>query len=149
MEEKKESKRAVVLTDQRLKSAEYERNLWVVNAEYGTTIDDILNPMYWAHVAQKLKPYDRVEVRIDSGEWLLELMVLGCDRSWAKMHVLHSHQLAPVDEGLPQAARHKVEWKGPQHKWAVIRIADGEMIFKGLDKAAAFDQMARHEKAMA
>ena len=142
-------KRAVVLIDQRLKLAEFERNTWVVNAEHGTTINDVLEPAYWAHVAQKFRPYDRVEVRVDSGEWMLELLVLGCDRSWARMHVLHRHELAEVEPEMPAAAKHRVEWKGPQLKWCVIRNADNEILFRGFDKAQAFAELQRHERAMA
>jgi hypothetical protein len=142
-----EQKRAVVVIDQRMKSAEYERNVWVVNAEHGTIVNDVLEPAYWAHVAQKLRPYDRIEVRVDSGEWLLELMVLGCDRNWARVHVLHRYELGPVEAELPAAQKHKVEWKGPQLKWCVIRVSDSEIIVRGLDKGQAFAEMGRHERA--
>ena len=37
-----------------------------------------------------------VQARFDAGEWLLELLVVNCDRNWAKVAVLHSHSLIKV-----------------------------------------------------
>lgn len=144
-----ETKRDKILIEARLKEAEYERKVYVVNAEHGTTINDVLEPAYWAHVAPKLRPYTRLEVRIDSGEWMLELLVLSCDRTWAKVAVLHRYELAPGDEDMPPASKHKVEFKGPHWKWCVIRVADGGVIFKGLEKEQAFAELERHERTMA
>ncbi len=143
-----EGKRAVVLIEPRLKVAADERGWWVVNAEQGTTINDVLEPVFWSYIASKLRPYDRIEVRVDTGEWMLELMVLSCDRMWARVKVLHQYDLGPVETEMPQAQKHRVEWKGPQLKWCVIRNADSEIILKGFDKADAFVQMERHENAM-
>lgn len=144
-----EGKRLVQLFEERFKSAEYERMLYVANAKEGTTINDVLEPAYWSHVSQRLRPYDRIEVRIDTGEWLLELVVLAADRNWAQVAVLHNHTLGPADEDMPAARKHEVKFKGPQLKWCVIRVADSEIIFSGLSKAAALAQMASHEHATA
>lgn len=138
-------KRAVVLDEPRMKSAEYERTTYVVNAAEGTSVGDVLEPGYWAHVAPMLRPYDRIEVRVDTGEWLLELLVLGCDRNWAQVFVLHKYDIEAVADEMPSAKKHKVEFKGPQLKYCVIRLADNEIIFKGMSKADAFSEMARHE----
>lgn len=143
--ETKDTKRAVVLDEPRIKLAEFERQAFVANASEGTTVNDVLEPAYWSYVASKLKPYDRIEVRLDTGEWLLELLVLGCDRNWARVHLLHKHELGPVEADMPKAKKHRVEWKGPQLKWCVIRNSDDETIFKGLEKADAFGQMTAHE----
>jgi len=141
------AKRAVILTEPRIKGAEYERNTWVVNAEQGTTVSDVLEPLYLSCVSQRLSPYDRIEVRIDTGEWMLELLVLGCGRNFAKVCLLHKHELEPTEFELPAAQKHKIEWKGPQHKWCVIRLADGEMLFRGMDKGEAAAALERHERA--
>jgi hypothetical protein len=145
MSESKQDRRVVSLNEPRFKLAEAVRNVWVVNAEQGTTVNDVLEPAYWAHVAQRLRPYDHIEVRIDTGEWLLSLLVLGCDRNWAKVHVLHRYELEKAETDMPKAKKHRVEWKGPQLKWCVIRNSDNEIIFKEMEKAEAHAQMAHHE----
>ncbi len=60
-----QEKRALILNPQRMKLAEYERQDWVINAEDGTSPDDLKDPGFWAHVSAQMKPYDHVEVRID------------------------------------------------------------------------------------
>lgn len=139
-------KRAVILDEPRLKSAEYERSWWIVNAAEGTQVSDVLEPVYWSFIADRLRPYDRIEVRVDTGEWLLDLLVLGCDRAWARVAVLHKYDLGPVEAEMPAAQKHRIEWKGPQLKWCVIRNADSEIIAKGHDKTQAFAELERYER---
>ena len=123
-------KRTVILNPQRIGLAEALRRDWVVNAEAGTTVQDVLEPVYWSHNASDFTIYDHIEVRLETGEWILDLIVIAVGRNWAKVHLVNKIELASEDDS-PVATKHKVEWKGPQHKWAVIRLADNEMISKG------------------
>ena len=68
MSEVKELKRAVILNPQRRGLAEQMRQDWVVNAEEGTSVQDVLDPSYWAHIAAELQQYDHIEVRLETGE---------------------------------------------------------------------------------
>lgn len=143
-------KRLVQLDPQRMRLAEFVRRDWAVNAEEGTSISDVLEPGYWAHKAAELNIYDHVEVRLETGEWVLELLVTGCGRNWAKMHLLHKHDLESTDTELPTAQKHFVKWKGAEHKYCVIRLSDNEVIFKGIsDKAEASAQLKSYELATA
>ena len=143
----KETKSAAMIHPTRMKIAEYERNDWIVNAELTHTIDDILRPGYWAHMAQQMQPYDHIEVRAEDGAWIAELIVVETDRSWAKVILTRKYDLVPT-ESLPEAEPlHKVEWKGPQHRYCVIRLSDGERVqseFK--TKEAAAEWMKNHER---
>lgn len=141
-------KRAVILNPQRHGLREQLRQDWVVNAENGTKIDDVLDPQYWAHVSALMQPYDRIEVLQETGEWMLELLVINTGRNWAQVHVLHKHDLEQRAESMPAALKHKIEWKGPQLKFCVIRIADSEVIQKELaSKVAAAEWLAGYERA--
>lgn len=141
-------KRVVILNPQRMGLREGRRQDWVVNAEAGTTVADVLDPQYWSHMAAEMLQYDRVEVLLETGEWMLELVVLGRDRNWAQVHVLHHHQLEKVAADMPAAAKHRVEWKGPQHRFCVIRNSDNEVIQKELQsRVAAGDWLTAYEKA--
>jgi hypothetical protein len=143
-----EAKRDVILSPQRIGLAEYMRSDWVVNATAGTLVQDVLNPGYWAHAIMEkpFQPYDHIEVREESGLWILELTVLEVGLNWAKVTVLHKYDLADVPETPPQASLHRVEWKGPQHKHVVIRNSDNATIKDGFSKAAeAMVWMKQHE----
>lgn len=144
-----EKKRAVVLNPQRHGLAEHKRQDWVVDAEEGTLIQDVQDPQYWAHVAPLMKVYDHIEVRLETGEWLAEFVVLNCERSWAKVHMTAYHELAPVDKA-PVPSKFQVKWKGPHIKFAVIRESDGEKISEGhSDQAAARLWLEQYERQTA
>lgn len=143
-----DAKRAVILNPQRMTLAEQCRQDWVVNAEAGTTVQDVLDPAYWAHMAVQMQPFDRIDVRLETGEWMLQLLVINHGRNWAQVHLLHHYDLAKRAETMPSAQKHSVEWKGPQLKWCVIRLADSEAVMKELaSKQAAAEWLAQHEKS--
>lgn len=126
-----EKKRSVQITQNRMRLAEFDRQEWVANAEFGTTVDDIQEPGYWAHMAAQLKPYDHIEVRAEDGTWIAHLVVMGCDRTWAKVVVDRVMTLTTKDVAMSQASKYEIAWKGPQHRHAVIRSADREMVKSG------------------
>jgi hypothetical protein len=141
-----ETKRSNILNPHRIGLAEQKRQEWVVDAEEGTTIADLLEPGYWGHVSAQFQPYDHVEVRLETGEWLAELLVMGVGRNWAKVYLVTKHELQPVED-TPPAIKHKVEWKGPHRKHAVIRVADSEVVQEGFsEKSEAVTWMLNHER---
>lgn len=124
-----EKKRSVQLGPGRMKLAGYERQEWVVNAPAEHTETDITNPEYFAIVAAQMRPYDRVEIRAEDGTWIIEGIVIGCDRNWAKVHILAKHKLTGVDEAMGDLkSPYRVEFKGPQKKWCIIRNSDNAFI---------------------
>ena len=136
----------MILNPSRLQGAEYARQDWVVNAEEGTKISDVLDPAYWAHTSAQMKPYDRIEVRLETGEWILELLVLSADRNWARVHVLQKHDLVSTEQVAPPAQMHVVKWRGPQHKHCVVRLSDGEILSKDHDTAEIAAQWLRNHE---
>jgi hypothetical protein len=141
-------KRALILNPQRIGIAEQMRQDWVVNAEEGTTVNDVLEPGYWAHCAASMQVYDRIDVRLETGEWMLELIVLDVGRNYARMFLVKKHDFAETSLEVPvNAIRHKVEWKGPQRKHAVIRTSDSAVVQEGFaDKSAALVWLQNHER---
>ena len=136
-----------VMSPGRMRLAEYDRQDWVANVEVGVTVEECLEPAYWAHMAAQLKPYDHIEIRADDGTWVADLVVLGADRTWAKVALKEKYNLTTKDVSLTQAHKHTVEWKGPQHRFAVIRTSDSAMVksgFQGKEDAASW--MKEHEQ---
>ena len=132
-----ETKRVNILNPQRMGLAEQMRQDWIVNAEEGTIPSDVMEPSYWSHMSAQMQPYDRIDVRLETGQWLMELIVLGVGRNWAHVHLVAKHDLQPVEDSMPSAIKHKVKWRGAQHKHCVVRISDNEVLQTGFDTAGA------------
>lgn len=149
-EPKEEVKRSPTMHPTRMKLAEYERQEWIANAEIGHTVEDCLVPAYWSHMAAQMNPYDHIEVRAEDGSWVADLMVIAVDRSWAKVVLRQKFDLVAVDSMPTSELQHKVEWKGPQHRFCVIRVSDSANLkgeFRTKDEATAW--MKEHERVVA
>lgn len=150
MDEKPREERR--LQPARFHMAEHQRMLYVVQADIGTELADLLNPGYWANFAGRLRPWDRIEVRADDGSWYAEVMVLDCSRNWAKVHVLRHERLTDGKTSQIQTERlaavqavlatHEVIHRGPRG-WSVVRRNDRAVIQEGLNsKEDATDWLA-------
>lgn len=143
-------KRVVILSEARRGLAEAMRQDWVVNAEEGTTPEDVMQSVYWSHVSARMQPFDRIDVRAETGEWLMELLVMQSGRNFALVHKLAFHDLRKTQESAIDSEKFEVSWKGPQRKYAVIRKADSQIVQDGFsDKRSAEVWMDQHEKAAA
>jgi len=114
----------------RLGLVEHEQIMYVATVEQGTTREDILNPMFWAHVAPKLRPYTEITVRCDDGTLYAKLLVTQAERTWARVHVLAWHDLTTQDVAKSKKDpvkvdedRYKVTQRGPVLKWCVMDTA--------------------------
>ena len=112
---------------------------WDVMIPKDVPIEALLDPAYWAHRAMKLKPMDEMRARAEDGTWVARLIVLDCSRTWARLKVLDKWTLTTGDVALTQASaeevkaladKHKVIHRS-QHKWSVVRIADGAVLHAG------------------
>lgn len=142
--------RAVVVDPQRMQEAEYLRRDWVCTAEECTAVEDLLHPGYWSHVASQLKIYDHIEVRIDTGEFLLELLVKDCGRNWAQVVLLHHHDLVdPKREGSAVSVEIEPQFKGPLRKWCAIRLSDSAPLHEKMEtKAQALEWISSYERTI-
>jgi hypothetical protein len=135
-----------ILDPQRHRLGEEVRNTWVVNAEEGTTIQDVMEPAYWSHVASRLRPYDHIEVRLETGEWIAEMLVLSQGLNWARVHMLHHHDLVMSHETPPESQKHEVKWRGPHNKWCVIRLTDKQVLQAEMEKDQAIAWLTNYER---
>lgn len=143
------AKREVTLSPSRMQLSEYLRNDWVVTAEQGTTRDDIVNPAYFAHMAQQMKAYDHVEVRVDDGSWLAELLVLQVERNWVRVRILTHYELADNTSQDSAPSVYETAWKGPHLKWSVLRKSDNENIKSGFVDRVSADAALRDLERLA
>lgn len=125
--------------------AEQVRNTHAVTVEAGLTRAQIVHPDFWGHIAARLRPYDRIEVRCDDGATFAELLVLSAERTFARVRVLAWHDLttkdvaktqagvkepveSPEGEGTDPLKAYQVKNFGAHLKWCVVRLSDAERI---------------------
>ena len=126
-----------------------KRNWHYVVPEEGTPFEAILDPGYWAHVAAQMAPGDWVEVDAEDGSYTALLKVRDAGKLYAKLSVF---QLTIFDEkvevmqGGPALAGHVVKWRGPVHKWCVLRGAD--VLIEGLTKDAAYAWLGQYSRTV-
>lgn len=137
----------------RVRLAEYDRNIWIANAEHGRTPQELLDPAYWSLKSAHFQPYDQIEARAEDGSWVAYYIVTDTSRTWARVVLDRIVKLTTGDVSLSQAqasVKHEVKWKGPQNKYSVIRIADSVDIQHGFKSAeAAHVWLREHERTTA
>lgn len=144
------------LAQHEFKSAEYERLESVASPEAGTSLDEMLAPGYWANVAKQMKAGQIIQIWPAGGAWWAEMLVRNVQPFAAKVHVLRS---VVFDVGAPKAepeetsepkSDYKIQWRGPQHKFAVFRVADNTLLQEGFEnKDLAGAWLDTHVKALA
>ena len=107
--------------------AEHKRNVWFVVPLGGTTLAEVLDPLYWSHVAARLRPTDRIEVHAEDGRFFAELYVRDAGHLHASVVALRSHAFEAAPADAP-ANGHAVAWKGPHHRWCVVRMSDQQLV---------------------
>jgi len=121
-------KTALKLPVPRMKSAEYMRQCHRVTPEAGTPYDAVTEPSYWAHVAQKINPYDKIEVVAEDGAWYAELLVLSVDKmaiTVREIVLIDLHGDSTEDaEGDQEQSDYFSKYRGPHLQWCVMRRSD-------------------------
>ena len=132
--------------------AEHKRNIWYATAEHGITKDDILNPSYWGHVANRLRPKDRIEIQNEDDSFFAELLVISSDKTWAKVVLLKYVDLnqsateITKDQADQVTSAYAVIWRGPK-KYSVVRKSDRAVMQEGMhSKEDAESWLAVHLK---
>jgi hypothetical protein len=126
--------------------AEYMFRTYVAEIEQGVTPEELLKQGYWAHHAEKLRPWDEIKARAKDGTWMAHLVVLDSSRTWAKVKQISFHRLATDDVSLTEGSdkeaakemeKYEVKWRGPAHKWCVVRKSDAAVLAEGRAKDEA------------
>jgi hypothetical protein len=142
-----DKKQAPKIISDRVKLGEYARNTHRVTPEQGATVDDMLEPGYWVHVASKFRVGDIVEVFPEGGAWFTTFLVVSQSNVHLKLVVLTSVRLSEEQKAAAKNdAPYKIEHKGSIHKWSVIRASDKSYVKDGFDtKEEASAWLAENE----
>lgn len=133
-----------------LKYAEHERVEWFVVPEHGTPFEALLDPAYWAHVSMHFRPCAEIIVHAEDGSYYGRLLIRDAGKLYAKVAKLEYVELDPVEVtqgGAPALAGHAVKWRGPIHKWSVVRGND--VLKDGMSKDEANAYLANYSKVVA
>lgn len=110
-----------------LKQAEYTRTVYTAKPEPGTTLDEMLKPEYWSHVAKNLMPGTKIEVTSSDSEWYAELLVRSASGTEANVALLHH-----VEFSTPSETTEEVEIKHRGRAgWSAVRKSDKTVLFEG------------------
>jgi len=113
--------------------AEHEMRDFVVYALHGTSVEDILETGYWAHVAERFVPFKtQIKVIAEDGSWIAELIVTACDRNWARVYMMHFHDLSEQEAAPSKDSNFTVNF-APAHGWRIIQKDTKEVIQKGFN----------------
>ncbi len=138
-----------VLMPDRFGEAEFKSKFFIADAEAGTTLEQVMDPAYWSHVAGQMEPFNHVEVRSEDGSWIAFLIVHYAERNYARVVLDRMVKLEGSAEAPAASQKYRVEWKGPHHKWTVIRIADSQMLSRQHPGRYEAEQwMRNHERGM-
>lgn len=145
-------KRATVLHPSNMNLAEQWRQDWIINVPDGDSLDDVLNPGYWAHacIEKPMQQFDRIEARAENGEWVADLIVVAVGRNWVTMHLVKKHDLTVGVDKVPEVkSGFEVVFKGPR-KFCVKRLSDDALIQEGIaTKLEAYTWVENHERMIA
>lgn len=126
------------MTDGRVKLADHARNVHVVSVPVGVTINDLLVPSYWAHVARKIKPRDRLELWAEDRAWFADAIVVKASRLDVTIRVVSHLDLDAVPVHAPSRRDgYHVDYGGSVDQYRVIRDGDSQVMTLGLTKGEA------------
>lgn len=150
MAEVQEKKKEVrTLNSRRHQLTEHANPSHSVTVEMGTTLEDIQNPQFFAHVAPLFTQWDRVCLKPDDGAWYAELVVVECGNNYVRTQALAFMQIDKSEAIVPDAFEtHRVEFAGAHHKWRVVRNSDNSVVKFGMEKAEAHLWRDEHVKGL-
>lgn len=132
----------------RVEVAEHQRNLWHATTDFGTALEDTLEPGFWSGVAAKFQPGDRIEVRSEDHAYFAEIYIVDAGRQWAAVRLLRAHKIDDRSEAPPKGL--EIDWAGPLVRNRVIRTSDRAVLKDQLTSYAAALSWAReHTKSLA
>ena len=121
--------------------AEHAVRHHVVTLAANQSFEHILDPDFWANVAQnRFRPCDRIDVHDASGRFFAELYVRqvheGRAATGAKpsvvVHLLRYVEFEPLD-ARPKRTVYEVKFMGPAQGWSIIRVSDGNVMIENLE----------------
>ena len=129
------------ILQRQIQQAEFARTVWVVKPEPGVTLEQLLQPESWAHVAKSLKPGDLIDVLSADNEWYAELFVRSADSNEVKVAVLKHYTFGDAKAVVDGEV--EVKHRGEAKKWSVLRKSDRAVLVEGLETRGAAEDWVK------
>lgn len=114
------------------------------------TLEEMVDPGFWANVAKDLRPGAVVTVMAEDASWRAEFVVRATSRLEALVAVLRFDRFGDAAEALDTADPYVARWHSPKTLYGVFKAKGGECVKNGFETKEAAQEWARsHEKAMA
>jgi hypothetical protein len=138
-----------VLMPGRMGLAEEKRNEHIVDVPVGVSLEECLDPAFWAHEAPQLQPLDKIELRSEDGSWIAIAYVRFCERNYALLVLDRVINMSGERSAPAASIKHRVEWKTTQLRYCVIRNSDDKVLQSGMrSKVDAERWLIDYEKSM-
>lgn len=134
--------RPVQLLESRFQLAEFSRAVYQVVPEHGVAWEQVLQPEFWAHVARRVKRYDRIEVIAEDGSYYGDLLVTDTRRGGLIVEPLFFKGLEGPAERVIDMDDYEIRYKGKHWQWTVIRKSDNHAVLRSFETAAKAQQAA-------
>lgn len=129
----------------KLQAAEYARSNWFIRADPEVSMEEVLDPKFYTHVASKMKCGDRIEVLADDLTWHVDLIVVNVEKVSIKVVPLAVNKL--VKDEPSEFPDYTIRWAGESAKHRVIRKSDRAVLKSGFATASdAADWLREHLK---
>lgn len=121
------AERYIQMPPDRMKGYEYMNNHHMVIVERLWTMDDVVKPIFWSSVWQRIRQWDEISVACEDGSWWAKLLVIQRGIGSVFVQVLDfrdfgenktSAETSRIIEGF------ELRFLGALKKWCVIRTAD-------------------------
>lgn len=130
-----------------IQGGDFVRTVWCITPDAGTTIEDIMNPEFYAHVVRSIKIGDKLEAIPDDSVWYAELLVMDIGPGFAKVALLRHVELEAIDP-RDELAGMTIEFAGRKQKYRVLR--GGKVLEKGFPtQSKAREWAERHMRRIA
>ena len=111
---------------------EYARTEYFITVSPDTTVSDVLNPEFYAHISNRLRVGDMIELRAEDLSNIYTVLVLRAERTQASVSLIQ-HIIVPLP-GRSQSA-HSIRWAGPKVKFRIVRDVDKVVVQEGFATA--------------
>ena len=115
----------------------------------GTTIEQLLEPSYWANVARNFRPRQSLTVHWDDGSQLAWLYVIDCGRNWLQLGVVMHKEIVAAKRDTSRDD-YDVAFNGPVDLFRITRRSDRAVIKAGFaTEADAVRFLADYKRKLA
>lgn len=143
------------LTDRNFGVASFRHNRWAATLDESQTLDDAMDPGFWASQSDKVMGFDKtkgrgdiIEIRKPDTGLYAELIIAAIGKGYVKTELLMKHEpkVVTVAKGSPLTTR----WNVGRNCHEVIRESDKTVMQGGFQsKGEAAGWIAGHLKEMA